>query len=85
MEDLAEVGWSAEVDSPKEIESGGVEGEDVETFTEYTFEFRKARIVGGDEGAEVGVMGGLRGIDRLRAEGKGNLLGDKGRGITLVV
>ena len=28
-----------------------------------TFEFRKARIVGGDEGAEVGVMVGLRGLE----------------------
>ena len=33
----------------------------VVSFTEDTFEFQKARIVGGDEGAEVGVMGGLRG------------------------
>ena len=33
------------------------------TFFEDTFEFRKARIVGGDEGAEVGVMGGLRGLE----------------------
>ena len=31
----------------------------METFTEETFEFWKARIVGGDEGAEVGVMGGF--------------------------
>ena len=35
----------------------------METFTEDTFEFRKARIVGGDEGAGVGVMGVLRGLD----------------------
>ena len=41
----------------QEIESGGVCGEDVETFTEDPFEFRKARIVGSDEGAEVGVVG----------------------------
>ena len=33
------------------------------TFTEDTFEFWKARIIGGDEGAEVGVMGGLRGLE----------------------
>ena len=42
----------------QEIESGAVCGEDVETFMEDTFEFQKARIVGGDERAEVGVMGG---------------------------
>ena len=41
----------------------------METFTEDTFEFRKARIVDGDEGAEVGVMGGLRGFDGLRVGG----------------
>ena len=35
----------------------------METFTEDAFEFRKARVVGGDEGAMVGVMGGLMGID----------------------
>ena len=45
-----------------------------------TFEIREARIVGGDEGAGVGVMGGLRGLDGLREEGMGNLLGDEGRG-----
>ena len=54
----------------------------METFTEGTFEFRNARMVGGDEGAEVGFMGGLRGLDGLRVEGTGNLLGDVGRGIT---
>jgi hypothetical protein len=32
----------------------------VETFTEDTFEFQEARVVGGDEVAGVGVMGGLR-------------------------
>ena len=76
-----EVGWSAEVDSGvyfKEIENGGVGGEDVETFTEDTFEFREARIVGGDEGAGVRVMGGLRGLDVMREEGTGNLLGNEG-------
>ena len=46
-------------------------GEDVETFTEDPFEFREARIVGGYEGAGVGVMGGLRGLDGMREEGKG--------------
>ena len=39
----------------------------METFTEDPFEFRKARI-GGDEGAEVGVVGGLSGLDGLRVE-----------------
>ena len=48
------------------------------------FEFQKAGIVGGDEGAEVRVMAGLRGLDGLRVEGMGNLLGDEGRGITSV-
>ena len=56
----------------------------METFTEDTFEFRKARIVGGDEGAEVGVMRGLRGLDGWRVEDMGNLFGDKRRGITSV-
>ena len=36
----------------------------MEIFTEDTFEFWKARIVGGDEEAGVGVMGGLRGLER---------------------
>ena len=35
----------------------------METFPEDTFKFWKARIVGGDEGAGVEVMGGLRGLD----------------------
>ena len=51
----AEVGRFAEVGGGRclqEIESGAVCGEDVEIFTEDPFEFRKARIVGGDEGAE---------------------------------
>ena len=51
----------------------------MEPFTEDTFEFRKARIVGGDEGAGVGVMDGLRGLDGMREEGTGNLLGDEER------
>ena len=54
-EDLAEVGWSAEVDSGgcfKEIVCGGVSGEDVETFSEDAFEFRKTRIIS-DKGAVV--------------------------------
>ena len=47
----------------------------METFTEDTFEFWEARIVG-DEGAGVGVMGGLRGLDGMREEGTRNLLDD---------
>ena len=66
----------------QEIDSGEVLGEDVEIFTEYRFEFRKARRVGGVERAGFGVMGGLRGHDGLREKGMGNLLGDEGRGIT---
>ena len=41
----------------------------METFTEDTFEFQKARIVGGDEWAGVGIMCGVRGLDGLREEG----------------
>ena len=54
----------------------------METFTEDTFEFRKARIVGGDEGAVVGVLGGLRELDGMREEGTADLLGDRGGGVT---
>ena len=81
---MAEVWWSAEVDGGgclKEFVSGGVWGEDVETLTEDTFEFREARIVGGGEGAGAVVMGGLRGPDGMRKEGMGNLLGNEGRGV----
>ena len=46
----------------------------METFTEDMFEFRKARIVGGDEGAGIGVMGGLRGLDGMRGEGTSHCL-----------
>ena len=35
----------------------------METFTEDTFEFQE-----GDEGAGVGVLGGLRGLDAIRHE-----------------
>ena len=55
----------------------------METFTEDMFEFRKVRIVG-DQGAGIGVLGGLRGLYDLREEGTGNLIGDEGRGITSV-
>ena len=54
----------------------------METFTEDPFEFQEARIVGCDEGARVGVRGGLRGLDGMREEGTGNLLDNEGRGIT---
>ena len=37
----------------------------METFTEDTFEFWEARIVGDDKGAGVGVMGELRGPDDM--------------------
>ena len=50
----------------------------METFTEDTFEFREARIVSGDEGAGVGVMGGLKGPDGMRKVNMGNLLGNEG-------
>ena len=39
----------------------------METFPKDMFKFRKARIVDGDEGARVGVLGGLRGLDGRRA------------------
>ena len=38
-------------------------------------EFREARIVGGDKGAGVWVMGGLRSPDSMRKEGMENLFG----------
>ena len=55
-------------------------GEDVETFTKDTFEFRKDRIVDGDEGAGVGVMGmgGLRRPHGIRKEGMEELFHNKG-------
>ena len=56
----------------------------METFMENTFEFREAKIVGDDERAGVGVMGGLRGLDVLREGGMGNVFGNEGRGITSV-
>ena len=59
-----EVGGFVEVDGGgylQEIESGGVCGENMETFMEDRFEFWKARIVGGDEGAGVGGHGWVEG------------------------
>jgi hypothetical protein len=50
----------------------------VETFTEDTFKFWEARIVGGDKGAGIGVMCGLMGPDAMRKEGMGNLFGNEG-------
>ena len=58
-------------------------GKDEENFTEDLFEFGDARIVGGDERAGVGIMGGLSGLDGMR-EGTENLLGNEGRGMTSV-
>ena len=40
----------------------------METFTEDTFEFWKTRVIVGDEGTRVGVMGGLRGLHGMRKE-----------------
>ena len=37
----------------------------METFTEDPFKFRKARIVGGGEGAGIGVTVGLKGLDGM--------------------
>ena len=48
------------------------------TFTEDAFEFREVKIVGGDKGARVGGMGGLRGPDGMRKEGIGNLFSNEG-------
>ena len=56
----------------------------MKTFTEDPFEFQEARIVGGDEGAGIGVMVGLKGHDGMREEGTKNLRGDERRGITSV-
>jgi len=47
----------------------GSEEKRVETFTKDTFEFREAKILGGDERAGLGVMCGLRGLDSMRKEG----------------
>ena len=48
------------------------------TFSKDAFEFREARIICGNKGGGVGVMGGLRGHDGMRMEGMGNLFGYKG-------
>ena len=56
----------------------------MKTFTEDPFEFQEARIVGGDEGAGIGVMVGLKGHDGMREEGKAKLRGDERREITSV-
>ena len=49
----------------------------MKTFTEYPFEFQEARIVGGDERAGVGVMGGLKGLDGMKEEGRGITSGEE--------
>ena len=64
--DLAEVGCSAEVDNGwcfKEFVCGWVKEEDVETFSQDVYEFREAKIIDGDKGDGVGVMGVLWGPD----------------------
>ena len=43
-----------------------------------TVPFISSRIVVGDKGIGVGVMGGLRGLNGMREEGTGNLLGEEG-------
>ena len=43
----------------------------MKTFSEDTFEFREARIVGGDRGAGVGIMRGLSGNDGMRTRKDG--------------
>ena len=43
------------------MEGWGGEEEDIKTFCKDAFEFRNARIVCDDNGAGVGVMGGLGG------------------------
>ena len=48
---------------------------DVKTFSEDAFEFREARIVGGDKGARVWVMIGLGGPDDMRKDSIRNLFG----------
>ena len=69
-EDLAKVGWSAEVDSERVLG-----GEDVETFSMDMFEFGEARIVHGKKGAGVGVTDALGGPGGVKMEGMGNLFG----------
>ena len=43
---------------------GGLREEGMETFSKDVFEFREARILGGDEGAGVGVLNELSGTPR---------------------
>ena len=42
--------------------------------------YRRPGWLGDGEGAGVGVMGVLRGLDGMREEGTGNLLGNEGIG-----
>ena len=43
----------------QETVHSGIQGEDVETFSKDTIEFSKARIICGNKGAVVWIMGGL--------------------------
>ena len=52
-----------------------------ENVFQDTFEFRKTRIICGNKGAGVGVMGGLEGPDNKRMEVMGSLFGYEGWGM----
>ena len=52
----------------------GVQGEDVETFSEDMFEFGEARIVGTDKEAGVGVVSGLGEPSCMGLKSMANLL-----------
>ena len=52
-EDMAEVDFFF-----LETVSGGIQGEDVESFPKDRFEFGETRIAGSDKGAKVGFMVG---------------------------
>ena len=54
----------------------------MKTFPKDAFEFRKARIVYGNKGGGVGIMGGLIGPDGMGMEVTENLFGYEGWGIT---
>jgi hypothetical protein len=54
----------------------------VEIFSEDVFEFREARIEGGDKGTGVGTVDGLRAHDGMRKEGMGNVFVNERWGIT---
>ena len=58
---------------------GGVWREDVKTISKNAFEFREARLIWGNKGTGVVVMGG---VDGKRMEGTGKLSGYEQSGIT---